>query len=557
MTRTSTDMDFCNFVAKTSIANIALSWQICSANENKGPLIRGDPTRKNSKTHEGFRTDMFLASSGFYLLIERREATEVIYQLAQLGVYIIPNEYGHDDIVPPNIARKSVKLDGEVLKEALDNAGVTRVRVLSLNLKMDIDTFTEIVRQHGARGSYSVDIATVVQPSEEENDDDDDGDVARDKISLVFKQDVTKRGIIWNILGDLGSKEAAERQQREDGHDLSPCGTAFISCSKQAAGVSKLREVCIYTGGLVHFWKAFDVHAGFESFNTVRAMREQRNTLNAKLTKLFRNNDRNDMMLALHKASSELRIECRFEMEGTTAQAIDMLRRNRVDSISEVNRISGSRFAIVQVGFEDYIAEVRRIKTIMNDPTFKIGRGKDSTQPLPITLTRWSEIKTQLGIHPGSKSLPFLYRYATWKVGANQAEKDDIYRWRSIFEPQDPQFPDTVTVRNDEEELRKHSLDVEEYDEEQLKQERKRARRMRDIELINAIDEREERDKQEKEVIDEIRKELKVMGGPRNTFTARYEGKGWVAKGAETKEELYGKVYEEYGESWKQYLKKK
>ena len=256
MTTVKLDMDYCNFLAKTSIVSTVPIWQICSDNENSGPLVRNTTTW----TRHGFNDYVWLASNSIYLMIRRDEHARLAAALGRVAVHALPS-LGYESAPVrdvPNFALQSMKVSSSKLSKALEVCNINTVRVVSLNLKMDLNDFIVMVRDHGTRGKYSVDIATVIRKFVPGVDDDDvkvelDDDEQVDGVPLICFKRSFGHGRVWNLLAQAGCAEAAALYEARDAHtQYAPCGT-FVTSKKLngSDGKSHCRKIVIYPGGLV------------------------------------------------------------------------------------------------------------------------------------------------------------------------------------------------------------------------------------------------------------------------------------------------------------------
>ena len=563
MTAIKYDIDYVNIPVSTNILLDFPTWQLCSDKDNSGPAIKD----KTPLTCSGFSTSVWLASNGYYLLIMRQDYIRMLRALGRMSVHVSPTEFEPNGGPPPNFCKISARVSGQKLKKACDVARIDVVRLVSLNLKHEIAEFISMFEKHAVdNGDYCVDIAAVqrrfdpIVDKAEERVEPAEGETIAG-IPLVFKKRDGNRGRIWNILGELGCAEAGEIARPAPASGQVPCGTMVSTRTFTGAdGKSKCKAVCCYAGGIVHYFKLAGVYAEFEDMNTNGALKQARNRLCEKIRNTLVNN-----AMAIRLAHDELRIECRFEIEGSKAEAMQMLVRNRVGTIEDVSAALGAEFGVVRVPLKDYFVQLRFVNEVLNDPELRVAVGKDQNAPTPMSLARYAQAKRLIGLFGRGRSISFADKYAIWYGRANLASKDDIVNMRYFWQPQDPNEPDQFTAlqiavpnNNNNNAAEREAQDAEDNEDyetvDEIDKRRQEAAARRDFDAVYRARGRRQNAVDRDEAKAEMMRKLK-FGGAKGGKMAVRDKMGHVVAGGETKEEIVMKVWSKYGKEWKSKFK--
>ena len=224
---------------------------------------------------------------------------DLVRALARRGVIVVKPTYVPGEMTKPvALGVRSTTVSGEVLRAALAEAHCEELRLICIGTKQPLKQFAELIQRHGATGDCNVDIgANFIAPT---------WSAVRGEVVLNHQPNQlasiwlffvanrkAKSWTCWNLLERHGSAEAASKViewlSDDVQRDIVECGTVFLKGKWPIGAGVNVRKICMYPGGLVHYWKLSDVNWRYEHCRSIAVMRSARDALSKSINDVLTN----------------------------------------------------------------------------------------------------------------------------------------------------------------------------------------------------------------------------------------------------------------------------
>lgn len=510
------DIDFFNGAVKAEFVKACVTLELTGIDFNQILHMRN----KTKNTLQGLDTTVQLTSRPKTLFMEKEKHQTLIGALLKRNIVCVaPDEDKRREAGWSTFAVKTKSVDGAVLFDALTEIGVTKLRLITFGDKVPIASFCTKIGPYlddAADASFVMDLTSNIVAATAKQ---------RSCVPLIhIKPGTSSRNTATlNLLYDLGTADAA-----------GPSGSVRISCRdnpKLLAGNQRsnptVQYIMIYPT-FTHLLKAIGVPDHMPELPTQERARRLRQKLEACLAR-FRTQELKD---AFEAVLGKYRVEVRCTFVGSGANLCTLLSSSTNTTLADVNRISGIDADVAFVERAELDGLHKRALILLNTKEMLIGRGNRSAPTPDVVVARIGDIINMMGLTVGLfDAIPLSCKQVTFEPRAanDLPNKDDISHSAHVWEP------------------------AEQRQEQQNVDPQRRSRIAHVPPLAQPVPANRDNNVNVAARMAEIRNEMHICGGPGGKRFARTSG-GTNLMGEATDEEIIKRVWDTYGEGWRDFV---